>query len=450
MGENPLLKHGPPRVSENRRHLEHLDGTPFFWLGDTWWMGLTTRLKWPEEFQLLADDRIAKGFTLIQIVAGLYPDMAPFDPRGANEAGYPWEEDYSRINPAYFDMADRRIDCLVQKGLVPCIVACWGYFLQFAGEKTIKKHWRNLVARYGAYPVVWCVAGEAIMVYYLSPVRRDKAKLEEQIKKARKGWGNVTRYLRSIDPYHRPITIHPTDCAHNMVDDPSILDIDMLQTGHSGMQSFANTVEKVVDSFAREPRPVLVGEVCYEGILGSSWEDVQRLMFWTSILNGAGGHTYGANGIWQLNRPEKPFGPSPHGRSWGDTPWQEAYKLPGSRQVGLGKKLLTRYPWWRMEPHPEWVEPHWSRGNYLKAYAAGICGELRVVYIPTQLRGVEKIKGMENGVSYHVFYFDPRTGREYEVGTAVGDEKGEWTPPNAPIVQDWVLVLENKAALGDQ
>src|SRR5689334_22161761 len=33
-GANPLLVHGPLRVSSNRRYLEHLDGTPFFWLGD--------------------------------------------------------------------------------------------------------------------------------------------------------------------------------------------------------------------------------------------------------------------------------------------------------------------------------------------------------------------------------------------------------------------------------
>ncbi len=38
-GTNPLYTHGPLRVTANRRFLEHADGTPFFWLGDTWWMG---------------------------------------------------------------------------------------------------------------------------------------------------------------------------------------------------------------------------------------------------------------------------------------------------------------------------------------------------------------------------------------------------------------------------
>jgi len=102
---------------------------------------------------LLTADRISKGFTVIQIVAGLYPDMPPFDPRGANEAGFPWEKGYTRINPSYFDMADLRIRWLVNSGLVPCIVGCWGYFLNFAGIEVMKRHWRYLVARYGAYPV---------------------------------------------------------------------------------------------------------------------------------------------------------------------------------------------------------------------------------------------------------------------------------------------------------
>ncbi|MFQ6095441.1 MAG: DUF4038 domain-containing protein [Candidatus Bathyarchaeia archaeon] len=451
-GDNRLFKHGPLRVSQDRKYMEHIDGTPFFWLGDTWWMGLTKRLAWPEGFKTLTADRVEKGFTVIQIVAGLYPDMPPFDPRGANEAGFPWEENYVRINPAYFDMADRRIDWLVQNGLVPCIVGSWGYFIEFTGEETMKKHWRNLVARYGAYPVVWCVAGEATMPNYLSPAWHDREKREEYQAEACAGWTRVARYLRSIDPYHHPITIHPSypDCGRNMVDDPSVIDMDMLQTGHWDMQSLPTTVNMVVDSIARSPRmPVLVGEVCYEGILGASWENVQRLMFWASTLNGAAGYTYGANGIWQVNTEEEPYGPSPHQQSWGEMPWNEACQLLGSRQVGLGKRLLERYSWWRFEQHLEWVEPHWSKDDYLQPYAAGIPKQVRVFYIQGLnsigiLGALPKIKKIERGITYHAFYFDPRNGKEYDVGTVVPDGQGEWQPPSPPIIQDWVLVMEAK------
>jgi hypothetical protein len=110
-GKNPLFRHGPVGVAADRRHFEHADGTPFFWLGDTWWMGLCQRLEWPHGFRTLAADRMKKGFSVVQIVAGLYPDMPAFDPRGANEAGFPWTEDYACINPAYFDAAAAGMTC---------------------------------------------------------------------------------------------------------------------------------------------------------------------------------------------------------------------------------------------------------------------------------------------------------------------------------------------------
>jgi len=59
-GDHPLYQHGPVQASADRRHFAYEDGTPFFWLADTWWMGFTKRLTWPGDFQLLAADRLAK------------------------------------------------------------------------------------------------------------------------------------------------------------------------------------------------------------------------------------------------------------------------------------------------------------------------------------------------------------------------------------------------------
>jgi hypothetical protein len=58
-GMNPLWLHG-------KRNLEHADGTTFFWLGDTWWLGLCQRFRWQQDFQQLAADGSRKGFTEIQ------------------------------------------------------------------------------------------------------------------------------------------------------------------------------------------------------------------------------------------------------------------------------------------------------------------------------------------------------------------------------------------------
>jgi hypothetical protein len=350
-GDNPLYRYGPIRVAADRKHFEHADGTPFFWLGDTWWMGFTDRLHWPDEFATLTSDRVSKGFTVVQIVAGLYPDMPAFDPRGANEAGFPWEKDYARINPAYFDAADRRIAYLVDHGIAPCVVGAWGYHIPWLGIERMTKHWRYIIARWGAYPgMFWCTAGEGAMPYYLSA---DKAKDAELQKHA---LTELVNYIHATDPFHHPVSIHPTDLSRTQVTDPSVLDFEMLQTGHGDRASIGPTIDLVRRSREAKPTmPTVNSEVCYEGILGACHADVVRIVTWASLLGGTAGHTYGANGIWQLNRKDQPYGKSPHGGTYGPTPWDEAMKLPGSTQVGYAKKLLERFEWWKFESHPQWA-----------------------------------------------------------------------------------------------
>ena len=353
-GKNPLYAHGPVRVAANKRHFEHTDGTPFFWLGDTWWMGLSSRLKWPQGFKTLTANRVKKGFNVVQIIAGLYPDMYAFDPRGANEAGFPWEEGYSHIRPEYFDAADKKLAHLVANGISPCIVGAWGYFLGWMTEDQLKAHWRYLIARYAAWPVLWCAGGEANLPWYLV---KD---FPYDDRKAVTGWTGIMRYVHATDPFHRPLTIHPTAIkrytARNATDDETLLDYDMLQVCHAQNESVTLAIPAIRETYAATPRmPVLNGEPCYEnlgGIIPSPWP---RRAFWSCVLNGAMGHTYGGNGIWQCNQPGIPHGSSPHGGNYGNTPWIEAMNYPGSGECGHGKALLTRFDWSKFEPHPEWA-----------------------------------------------------------------------------------------------
>lgn len=372
-GVDPLYLHGFVQIAPDHRHLQYADGTPFFWLADTWWMGLCSRLGWPDDFQKLTLDRKQKGFTVVQIVAGLYPDMFPFDPRGANEAGYPWEKDYTRINPSYFDAADQRLQYLADQGFTPCIFGAWGYFLPWMGEKKMQQHWRYLIARYGAMPVVWCAAGEANLPWYLA--KGFPYDDRQQVA----GWTRILRYIRQTDPYHRPLTIHPTGIgrlsARHATDDADLLDFDMLQTPHGQREAVDVTVKTVRESYADHPiMPVIDGEASYEMLGDSLPTRWTRQMFWLCMTNGAAGHTYGANGIWQVNRPGQPHGPSPHhapgSHGYGIIPWQQAMNLPGSTQVSLGKKLFEQYDWQTFEPHPQWAtyaptdpahQPDWGR-----------------------------------------------------------------------------------------
>src|SRR5436190_13800794 len=382
-GDNPLFKRGPVRIAPDHRHFEYGDGTPFFWLGDTWWMGLCHRIHWPDEFKTLTADRKAKGFNVIQIVAGLYPDMPPFDPRGANEAGYPWETNYSHIRPEYFDAADKRFRYLVEQGLTPCIVGAWGYFIPWMGVEKMKQHWRYLIARYGAWPVVWCAAGEANLPWYLA-----KGFPYDDLAQV-KSWTEVMRYVRELDPFHRLVTIHPTGInrlsARNATEDVSLLDIDMLQTPHGQREAMPPTVRTIRESYADKPvMPVINGEASYEMLMDKIPAQWPRAMFWVCMMNGAAGHTYGANGIWQCNRREQPHGPSPNGKKdsvgYGKISWDEAMNLAGSRQVALGKKLLEQYPWHHFIPHPEWAAFTNEAALSLDGpHAAGIPATVRII-----------------------------------------------------------------------
>jgi hypothetical protein len=442
-GSNPLFRHGPLRAAKNRRFLEHDDGTPFFWLGDTWWMGLSHRLHFPDEFQQLTEDRVQKGFTVIQIVAGLYPDMFPFDPRGANESGFPWETNYSRIRPEYFDAADKRLEYLVSQGLTPCIVGAWGYFMPWMGVEKMKAHWRYLIARYGAMPVVWCAAGEANLPWYLAKG------FPYDDRKQVSAWTEVMRFIRATDPFRRPLTIHPTGIgrlsARHTTDDPALLDIDLLQTPHGQREAVPVTIRTVRESYADTPvMPVIDGEASYEMLNDSLPTEWTRRMFWICMMNGAAGHTYGANGIWQCNRPGDPHGKSPHGGTYGKIPWNEAMRLPGAEQVGFGKRFLTQYAWQQFQPHPEWAA--WAGDAEHDDYgpqSSGIPGDVRVTYAPESRAVV--CRGLGIHVAYSGAYFDPVSGGRTEIGPIQSDDAGSWTcPPPAGCDRDWVLVIERR------
>ena len=264
----------------------------------------------------------------------------------------------------------------------------------------------------------------------------------------RAAWSDIIRTLRATDPYGHPVTIHPNGFAHLTPDDPTLIDINMLHPAHLGYPTLADTVNIVESAVADGPRiPVLVAEVNYEGEMEMSRQEAQRFFFWSSILTGAGGHTYGANGIWQVNTPDKPYGPSPHGASYGYLPWNEAAQLPGSSHLGNSKRLLERYAWWDFEPHPEWVEPHHTLENRMLPYAAGIPGEVRVFYLPGPAvryinRGEVVIKGLEANVQYRGFYFDSKSGKDYEAVPLKGDAQGHCVMPKAPVIWDWVFIME--------
>jgi hypothetical protein len=522
-GSNPLFRHGGVRVSPNKRYFEHADGTPFFWLGDTWWAGLSDRLPW-EGFTNLTADRRAKGFTVVQIVAGLVPDEeAPPDPGFCNEGGCVWDSQFKQLNPKYFDYADRRIQYLVDHGLVPAIVGGWRYVLPKIGVARMKKHWRYIIARYGAYPVFWLGGGE---VFDPPPEVERKLGSTEWFKALKMpGWTEVVRYIRATDPYHHPLAVHGVDPPFDSsLQDESLTDFELFQAGHRGWPSIATEIALLNKYYARTTvtKPLVVGEIGYEKQVGENYEDYQRAAFWLAMLNGAAGFTYGNISMADAYRADQPF----HRTQLSLYTWDEAMHFPGATQIAIGAALLKQYPWWEISPHPEWVTPrgttllepndkgagfnidmlealaqkqppsddelplgewHDVHGNWRLPYAAGVSGEVRFIYLPhvSYSKGnvVPRVLGLEPGIRYHAYYWQPDLGVKYDLGVvervangdgkvdvehldrqlydASGQHRGElrgagwdeygkhqqmdraaYQPEKPPMNGDWLLVLE--------
>ncbi|MGN6101026.1 MAG: apiosidase-like domain-containing protein [Devosia sp.] len=441
---NALRRHGPVAMRADGQAFCHADGTPFYWLGDTWWMQSSERVAWPEDFGRLVDHRIRQGFTVAQIVLGFPPDTTPFDGRDANAGGSPWREGYASINPAFFDAVDRRLSTMIEAGLVPCILGSWGYHAMFMGAERMRAHWRYLVARYAAWPVIWCLAGEGAMPYYLS---KDPA---GETAALRALWPTIARQLRASDPYHRPITLHPRRNSWDDTEDPQSLDFFMIQPGHLP-NAPQNALQSLAEGRARFPGKIIVNaEPPYEGHAGTNLADVQRYSFWTSMLSGAGGYTYGAAGIFQANDRRRPTGDRPDGGAYDAVFWDEALGFPGAQQVAQGHALLASLGYERFEPHPEWAEIRlrWGAEAYPvapRAFAAGVPGEVRLVYLPVRFYHWDGplVRDLEPDGEYEAAYINPISFERHEIGPVAASD-GTWRGPTLPHMQDWLLLLTRR------
>ena len=83
------------------------------------------------------------------------------------------------------------------------------------------------------------LAGEATMPYYLS---KDKERDRERQKK---GWTEIVKYVEGINVFDNLITIHPTQYGREQIEDPGLLDFEMLQTGHGSHNSLPNTIKSL-------------------------------------------------------------------------------------------------------------------------------------------------------------------------------------------------------------
>lgn len=380
--------HGNIRLSQNKKYLEYDDGTPFFWLADTWWYGMTRRMSF-DIFKKLVKKRRKQGFTVIQIVVGIPPETEPFSKNSSNDGGHPFTKDW-QINQNYFCEVDKKIKYLVDKDLIPCIVGNWGNHIENTGVETMKKFWAEIVKRYVSYPIIFCLTGEAdaslvnafpaahLPLLFQKTLLTTRNILTRYARQKRlQKWDRVANYIKRIDSRHHLLTVHvqSQQSARQLFHDPGWLDINSFQSGHSKDRA-TFMIETVLDE-SKKSRPIINLEPWYEGILNNFGPQAQRYAFWTCILSGAKGHTYGAHGLWQMAKNDDDYL-----NHWGHSNWEKSVQYRGAEQLGIAKKILERFTWWKLSPCFEIVSPHWTRLNPEGPLAAHIENKYIFIYFP--------------------------------------------------------------------
>ena len=427
--DNPVYRHGFLRVSDNRRHFCHADGTPFFWLGDTHWqMPDTERLdacNHPEhhgapcphggQFQHLVADRQARGFTVYQT----YPSAT---------ADHWWTTRYSQIDPERFrTVFDAQMDHLAEQGFV--IALGCGHFNNSTTipEADLCRWARYLVARYGAHPVVWITCQEMNAPAELGGKEANRLGV----------WRAVAREIARCDGYAHPHSAHQwvLDVDTDPLGQEPWHDWFALQGGHRNSGLTPQARYRGYYDF-RPPRPVLETEAMYERVDcgGVNSTDEARQSAWKAMLCGSPGYTYGGAGIWALKWDAADPNWKEYNHAIGS--WPEGMVLHGAAQMTVLRDFFTALPWPALTPRfgdpawAEWVDPERcvlaTDGNRL--YLAYCYGET----------AAGTLRGLDPQATYSAQWFDPRTGQSIAINTTFLAAEGSWTVPEKPA-GDWVL-----------
>ena len=436
------------KVSDNRRFLVTEDGSPIFWLGDTAWE-LFHRLN-REEADRYLQDRVAKGFTVIQAVA-----LAELDGHtDPNPYGHLPLHEFDPARPAvkdgpendYWDHVDHIVDRANALGLVVGFLPTWGRYwhdpIKENGNKPLftpanaEAYGQWLGQRYRDKSLVWILGG-------------DRAVENEEQKEITRA---MARGLRKGDGGAHLITFHPRGdtSSGDVFHAEPWLDFNMRQNGH--VIEFTYRYDETADDYARTGpvKPVVDGEPVYEDhpIAFKPEEfghtlaaDVRRPLYW-NLFTGAFGHTYGHHSVWQMYAPGRRPINSPQ------MPWYQALDQPGAAQMQHARRLLESRPFLSRVPDdtlivagkvPTIIPGAGTRRFVATRDAEGTYGMIYApVGRPFQVR-MDKIRGPK----VKAWWFDPRTGKATAIGEFRNVGNQEFVPPAPGEQQDWVLVLDD-------
>lgn len=422
-------------VSENCRRLIREDGTPFFYLGDTAW-NLFQFLD-REECDFYLRTRAAQGFNVVQAVI-VSEQETPDTPNRFGEAVLP-ENDPLRPNPKFFEHVDWVVQRASELGLVMGLLPTWGdkwnkgwgIGPEIFTVENARAYGEFLGRRYREACVIWIVGGD----------RNIETETHRLVIRA------MAEGLREGDGGAHLITYHPNGgfSSAGMVHDEAWLDFNMQQNGHDWPGRDVGAALR--EDWHRAPvKPVLDGESRYEDhpIMGEEWEAPFHGYFepqhirqaaYAAVFNGACGHTYGCNDIWQF------FGVNGRAAINGArVPWRQALFLPAASQMRFLRELMESLDWLNFCPEPAFVHSCDTR------LEAGSTGTTALIYFPRRVAAGLSLKSLDGEVLTGR-WINPQDGRGEAAWTF---SKPRWTrgadearmlfvPPRDG---DWVLRLD--------
>lgn len=429
-GKSCGFTHGRLIVSSNGRYLVHEDSTLFYYFADTAWE-LFHRLS-AEEVDYYLEDRLRKGFTVIQAVI-----LAELD--GLNTANRNGDCPLINNNPAepnekYFNWVDEVIRKAQSKGLYIALLPTWG-------DKVDKK--------WGIGPVIFDIETAAIYGRFLGKRYKDYPNIIWINGGDRQGggdnfviWDTLGKAIKEEDKNHL-MTYHPQGEASSSqwFHNSHWLDFNICQTGHA-QTTYKIYKRLIVTDYNKEPvKPCMDAEPRYEDIPKffnpeKGWfdeSDVRKSMYW-SLFSGSFGYTYGSNSVWQFFSKDKE--PMCNARR----EWKEALGLPGASQIIHARNLLSAYDFLSSVPDQSIILSVQTDNSDIAV--ATRSRDYAFVYLPNGNKIEISLEKIPDAISLRLRWFNPRTGKITQVGEVYAKGSYIAQPVTSGIGNDWVLILE--------
>lgn len=328
-------------------------------LADTWWFGLSQRLS-EEDFKGLAELRAEQGFSAVQMVVGIPPEVGPENENAQSQVGFPWTMD-GGFNHEYLGLAQNRIRFLNDLGLVVIVYGAWGHQIEWLGKERMSDWWLHIITRLDSLNVIYCLCGESSLwvenAFKLLPKKttddlvsssilpiinpRMKSALarvakglnrslhKRRLEQRRDGWSFVLERISKSTS--KPIIVHPTvdQTGFEAVRNPELLAANTIQTGHDvGTRNRLWQLPLTLLEDDPGGKGLINLEPWYEGIRDQFWINDQMFSYWVTMLAGARAYCYGAHGIWNVGDGE-------FLAHWGKQTFAQARAIDTPRLLGL-------------------------------------------------------------------------------------------------------------------